>query len=185
MQQQIETTLKRKFPEIERIFSRTSIAEITSDLMPRNIFDGYIMVKMEPKWPRPKRFRETLLAPTQKVANDIPGNNNNEFSQPIQLRFNELISGLRRDVAVKRFGDDMTVLNDTADQVSPLLGKISGAAELKIEQTSGLAKADLTYRSRQDLAIASMWLTRRMWWLWRSSARKSALSFRAIVSSIL
>ncbi|MFJ2988870.1 CusA/CzcA family heavy metal efflux RND transporter [Collimonas sp. NPDC087041] len=137
MQKQIESTLKRKFPEIERVFARTGTAEIASDPMPPNISDGYIMLKPEAEWPQPKKSRAELLAAIQKVANAIPGNNY-EFSQPIQLRFNELISGVRSDVAVKIFGDDMAVLNDTAGKVSTVLGKIDGAAEVKIEQTSGL-----------------------------------------------
>ncbi|MFC5474145.1 CusA/CzcA family heavy metal efflux RND transporter [Paraherbaspirillum soli] len=137
MQKQVERTLKQKFPEIERVFARTGTAEIASDPMPPNISDGYIMLKPESSWPQPKKTRAQLLEAIQDAAAKIPGNNY-EFSQPIQLRFNELISGVRSDVAVKIFGDDMTVLNDTAGKVAVLLGKISGAAEIKIEQTSGL-----------------------------------------------
>ena len=137
MQKQIETALKRQFPEIERVFARTGTAEIASDPMPPNISDGYIMLKPEDSWPKPKKTRPELLAAIQEAASNVPGNNY-EFSQPIQLRFNELISGVRSDVAVKIFGDDMAVLNATADQVSAVLGKITGAAEVKIEQTSGL-----------------------------------------------
>jgi cobalt-zinc-cadmium resistance protein CzcA len=137
MQKQLESTLKRQFPEIERVFARSGTAEIASDPMPPNISDGYIMLKPEASWPEPKKTRPELLAAIQEAANNVPGNNY-EFSQPIQLRFNELISGVRSDVAVKIFGDDMTVLNDTADKVSAVLGKIAGAAEVKIEQTSGL-----------------------------------------------
>lgn len=137
MQKQIEVTLKRQFPEIERVFARTGTAEIASDPMPPNISDGYIMLKPEDSWPKPKKTRPELLAAIQQAANNVPGNNY-EFSQPIQLRFNELISGVRSDVAVKIFGDDMAVLNATADKVSTVLGKITGAAEVKIEQTSGL-----------------------------------------------
>lgn len=137
MQKQIESALKRQFPEIERVFARTGTAEIASDPMPPNISDGYIMLKPEAGWPKPKKSRPELLAAIQEAANRIPGNNY-EFSQPIQLRFNELISGVRSDVAVKIFGDDMKVLNDTADKVSSVLGKIAGATEVKVEQTSGL-----------------------------------------------
>ncbi|AMP05604.1 CusA/CzcA family heavy metal efflux RND transporter [Collimonas pratensis] len=137
MQKQIESTLKQQFPEIERVFARSGTAEIASDPMPPNISDGYIMLKPEDSWPKPKKTRPELLAAIQQAANNVPGNNY-EFSQPIQLRFNELISGVRSDVAVKIFGDDMAVLNATADRVSAVLGKITGAAEVKIEQTSGL-----------------------------------------------
>ncbi|WPG35936.1 CusA/CzcA family heavy metal efflux RND transporter [Variovorax sp. EBFNA2] len=137
MQKQLERTLKDKFPEIERVFARTGTAEIASDPMPPNISDGYIMLKPESEWPQPKRTRDELLAAVQEEVEKLPGNNY-EFSQPIQLRFNELISGVRSDVAVKIFGDDMEVLNQTAAQVSAALGKVPGAAEVKVEQTTGL-----------------------------------------------
>jgi heavy metal efflux system protein len=137
MQKQLERTLKEKFPEIERIFARTGTAEIASDPMPPNISDGYIMLKPESEWPKPRRSRAELLAAVQEEVEKLPGNNY-EFSQPIQLRFNELISGVRSDVAVKIFGDDMDVLNKTAAEVSQVLGKIPGAAEVKVEQTTGL-----------------------------------------------
>ncbi len=137
MQKQLERTLKQKFPEIERIFARTGTAEIASDPMPPNISDGYIMLKPESEWPAPRRSRAELLAAVQEEVEKLPGNNY-EFSQPIQLRFNELISGVRSDVAVKIFGDDMDVLNKTAAEVSQALGRIPGAAEVKVEQTTGL-----------------------------------------------
>ena len=137
MQQQIENTLKAKFPEIERIFARTGTAEIASDPMPPNISDGYIMLKPMDEWPEPRKTRDELLVAIQEVLGKIPGNNY-EFSQPIQLRFNELISGVRSDVAVKIFGDDMEVLNKSAEEVSAMLQKIQGSSEVKVEQTTGL-----------------------------------------------
>lgn len=137
MQQQLEATLKAKFPEIDRVFARTGTAEIASDPMPPNISDGYIMLKPMSDWPEPRKSRDELLAAVQEVVGKIPGNNY-EFSQPIQLRFNELISGVRSDVAVKIFGDDMDVLNKTAEEVSSKLQKIPGASEVKVEQTTGL-----------------------------------------------
>lgn len=100
MQMQIEKTLKKEFPEIDRVFARTGTAEIASDPMPPNISDGYIMLKPQSEWPDPARTRDDLLAAIQAAADRVPGNNF-EFSQPIQLRFNELISGVRSDVAVK------------------------------------------------------------------------------------
>jgi cobalt-zinc-cadmium resistance protein CzcA len=137
MQKQIELTLKRDFPEIERVFARIGTAEIASDPMPPNISDGYIMLKPEAQWPKPKKSRAALLAQIQQAVERLPGNSY-EFSQPIQLRFNELISGVRSDVAVKLFGDDMAVLNETAARIAAMLEKVDGAAEVKIEQTSGL-----------------------------------------------
>jgi cobalt-zinc-cadmium resistance protein CzcA len=137
MQKQLERGLKAKFPEIERVFARTGTAEIASDPMPPNISDGYIMLKPVDQWPSPKKTREQLLAAVQAEAAKYPGNAY-EFSQPIQLRFNELISGVRSDVAVKLFGDDMEVLNDTAGKIAAVLGRVPGATEVKVEQTSGL-----------------------------------------------
>jgi cobalt-zinc-cadmium resistance protein CzcA len=137
MQKQIEKTLKQKFPEVERVFARTGTAEVASDPMPPNISDGYIMLKPEAQWPKPKKTHAELLAAIQEEVTKIPGNNY-EFSQPIQLRFNELISGVRSDVAVKVFGDDTDTLNDTAGKISAVLEKIPGATEVKIEQTTGL-----------------------------------------------
>jgi len=141
MQMQIERTLKAKFPEIERVFARTGTAEVATDVMPPSISDGYIMLKPERDWPAgpdgKRRNRDQLLADIRTTVEALPGNAY-EFSQPIQLRFNELISGVRSDVAVKLFGDDMTVLEAQARIVAAQLGKLAGAAEVKIEQTGGL-----------------------------------------------
>ncbi|CAJ0697660.1 MULTISPECIES: CusA/CzcA family heavy metal efflux RND transporter [Pseudomonadota] len=137
MQQQLEATLKAQFPEIDRVFARTGTAEIASDPMPPNASDGYVMLKPMSDWPEPRKSRDELLAAVQKAVDKVPGNNY-EFSQPIQMRFNELISGVRSDVAVKIFGDDMDVLNKTGEEVSSMLQKIPGASEVKVEQTTGL-----------------------------------------------
>jgi heavy metal efflux system protein len=137
MQQQLERTLVSEFPEIERVFARTGTAEIASDLMPPNISDAYVMLKPQDQWPSPKRTRQELVEAVQERVSKLPGNNY-EFSQPIQLRFNELISGVRADVAVKVFGDDMDVLNKTAQEIAEVLGSISGASEVNVEQTTGL-----------------------------------------------
>ncbi|QNN58848.1 CusA/CzcA family heavy metal efflux RND transporter [Diaphorobacter ruginosibacter] len=137
MQMQLERALKEKHPEIERVFARTGTAEIAADPMPPNISDGYIMLKPRGQWPDPGRSRDDLLAAVQQTVNDIPGSNY-EFSQPIQLRFNELISGVRSDVAVKVFGDDMQVLERTAQAIAAALQKVAGASEVKVEQTTGL-----------------------------------------------
>ncbi|WP_157119317.1 efflux RND transporter permease subunit, partial [Azohydromonas lata] len=137
MQQQLERTLKDKFPEIERVFSRTGTAEIAADPMPPNISDAYVMLKAREQWPEPRRTREELVAAVQEEVARLPGQNY-EFSQPIQLRFNELISGVRADVAVKVFGDDMEQLNTTAAQIADVLRRLPGAAEVNVEQTTGL-----------------------------------------------
>ncbi|WP_217588933.1 efflux RND transporter permease subunit [Burkholderia sp. GbtcB21] len=137
MQKSIEKTLKARFPEIERVFARTGTAEIAADPMPPNLSDGYIMLKPTDQWPDPKKPRDQLVREIEEALAELPGNAY-EFSQPIQLRFNELISGVRSDVAVKIFGDDMAVLNQTGEQIAAALQKVPGASEVKVEQTTGL-----------------------------------------------
>ncbi|PMV26796.1 MULTISPECIES: CusA/CzcA family heavy metal efflux RND transporter [unclassified Pseudomonas] len=137
MQQQLEKTLMAQVPEIQRVFARTGTAEIASDPMPPNISDSYVMLKPKDQWPDPKKSREALIADIQRASAIVPGSAY-ELSQPIQLRFNELISGVRSDVAVKVFGDDMGVLNTTAGEIAETLQTLDGASEVKVEQTSGL-----------------------------------------------
>ncbi|RFP09870.1 CusA/CzcA family heavy metal efflux RND transporter [Duganella sp. BJB488] len=159
MQQQLELALKRQFPEIERVFARTGTAEIASDPMPPNVSDGYIMLKPESQWPAPKKSHAQLVAAIRRAAEQLPGNAY-EFSQPIQLRFNELISGVRSDVAVKLFGDDMAVLGETAARIAAALGKVDGATEVKVEQTGGLpvltVRIDRASTARYGLNVADV-----------------------------
>lgn len=159
MQMQLERTLKAKFPEIERIFARTGTAEIASDPMPPNISDAYVMLKPVDQWPEPRRTRQELVEAVQAEVGKLPGNNY-EFSQPIQLRFNELVSGVRADVAVKVFGDDMDVLNSTAREIEEILKSIPGSAEVNVEQTTGLpmltVNIDREKATRYGLNIADV-----------------------------
>lgn len=103
MQKELERNL-RTFPEVKRVFAKIGTAEIATDPMPPNVADTFIILKPESEWPSPKRTKEELVTAMQKVVAAVPGNNY-EFTQPIQMRFNELISGVRADVAVKVFGD--------------------------------------------------------------------------------
>jgi cobalt-zinc-cadmium resistance protein CzcA len=137
MQQRLERAIVQQVPEVLRVFARTGTAEIASDPMPPNISDSYLMLKPKDQWPDPDKPREALIADIQKAAASVPGSNY-ELSQPIQLRFNELISGVRSDVAVKVFGDDMAVLDATATKIAATLQKVDGASEVKVEQTTGL-----------------------------------------------
>lgn len=137
MQQQIETTLMREFPEIARVFARIGTAEIASDPMPPSVADSYIIFKPEKDWPKPRRSRDQVESAIRTTLEGLPGNSY-EFSQPIQLRVNELVSGVRSDVAVKVFGDDLGVLETTANEIAATLRKVPGASEVQVEQTSGL-----------------------------------------------
>lgn len=136
MQQDLERVIQ-KFPEVERVFSKIGTAEIATDPMPPSLADTFIMLKPENEWPKPKRSKEAFIEALQESVAKVPGNNY-EFTQPIQMRFNELISGVRSDVAVKVFGDDMDVMNKSAEKISQVLSKIDGATDVKVEQTTGL-----------------------------------------------
>lgn len=137
IQENTEKLLLKKFPEIHAIFARTGTAEVATDVMPPNISDGYIMLKPRDAWPNSKETLDELRSRMQAYLGTLPGNNS-EFSQPIELRFNELISGVRSDVGVKIFGDDMQVLNAEAEKISKLIQQVSGSTAVKVEQTSGL-----------------------------------------------
>lgn len=137
MQQQIETTLLQKHPEIARVFARIGTAEIASDPMPPNVADGIVMLKPEKDWPRPRKTRAELVDAMRATLEALPGQGY-EFSQPIQLRVNELVSGVRSDVAVKVFGDDLALLDASAQQVAAALRRVAGASEVQVEQTTGL-----------------------------------------------
>lgn len=136
MQTELEHTVK-SFPQVDRIFAKIGTAEIASDPMPPNVADNYVMLKPKSEWPDPNLSKNALTAQIQKAVSAVPGNNY-EFTQPIQMRFNELISGVRSDVAVKVFGDDMDVMNNTAKEISEVLEKIQGGEDIKVEQTTGL-----------------------------------------------
>ncbi|OZA05660.1 MAG: CusA/CzcA family heavy metal efflux RND transporter [Methylophilaceae bacterium 17-44-8] len=136
MQTELEHTIKA-FPQVERIFAKLGTAEIASDPMPPSVADNFVMLKPKSEWPDPNLTKNELVAQMQKAVADVPGNNY-EFTQPIQMRFNELISGVRSDVAVKVFGDDMQVMNESAEEISKVLSSIQGGEDVKVEQTTGL-----------------------------------------------
>jgi len=125
------------FPEVLHVFAKIGTAEIATDPMPPNVADTFIMLKPRKEWPNPKKTKQQLVQEIEEAVKQVPGNNY-EFTQPIQMRFNELISGVRSDVAVKVFGDDTSVLLSTAEAISAQLKKVPGAADVKVEQVSGL-----------------------------------------------
>ena len=136
MQKELEHTVKG-FPQVDNIFSKIGLAEIATDPMPPSVADNYIMLKPRSEWPNPDLSKNELIEQMQEAVAHVPGNNY-EFTQPIQMRFNELISGVRSDVAVKVFGDDMEVMNRTAEDISKVLASIEGGEDIKVEQTTGL-----------------------------------------------
>ena len=167
MQEMTEKLLLQNFPEIKNVFARTGTAEVATDVMPPNISDGFIMLKPRQEWPNPKESLDDLRSRIEAFLETLPGNNS-EFSQPIELRFNELISGVRSDIGIKIFGDDMQVLNDEAAKIARIVQKISGSTAVKVEQTSGLpllnidvnrslaAQYGLSVREIQNLVASSI-----------------------------
>ena len=136
MQNQLERVIKAT-PEIDTLFSKIGTAEIASDPMPPNVADTFLIIKPREQWPDPTKTKNQLVQEIQELVSTSPGNKY-EFTQPIQMRFNELISGVRADVAVKIFGDDMDVLVNTGKEIESVLSNIQGASDVRIEQITGL-----------------------------------------------
>lgn len=136
MQKQLEAEL-RKVPEVESVFGRIGTAEIANDPMPPNLADTFIMLKPRSEWPDPEKPKPELIAELSDLVEKVPGNNY-EFTQPIEMRFNELISGVRADVAVKIYGDDLNVLREAGEAAETVLASVPGAADARMEQVSGL-----------------------------------------------
>ncbi len=138
-----------EFPEVETVFARVGTAEVATDPMGVNVADVYVMLKPRKEWKTVKTKAELIEKIQERLA-PLAGQNYS-FSQPIELRFNELIAGVRADVAVKVFGDDMDELSRIAAQVNELLGKVQGAEDVQFEQTSGLPVMQMEM-DRQALA---------------------------------
>ena len=136
MQEALETKLAG-LPEVRRVFAKIGTAEVASDPMPPSISDTFVMLKDRDDWPDPGKPKASLLEEIEQVIERIPGSNY-EITQPIQMRTNELISGIRSDVAVKLYGDDLDELARVAARVQALMAKVPGAADVKTEQLTGL-----------------------------------------------
>jgi cobalt-zinc-cadmium resistance protein CzcA len=136
MQNELEEMIKT-FPEVDRVFTKIGTAEIATDPAPPNLADVFIILKPKSEWPGPHHTKAELITAMEQAIRKVPGNNY-EFTQPIQMRFNELLSGVRSDVAVKVFGDDLDTLLAVGEQIEKILGTIPGAADVRIEQITGL-----------------------------------------------
>lgn len=146
-------------PEVKDVFARTGTAEVATDPMPPSISDGYVMLKPREQWPDPKKPKAEVVEQIETAAEQVAGSLY-ELSQPIQLRFNELISGVRSDVGVKIFGDDLDVLTQVSGQVQSVLQTIKGAADVKSEQVAGLpvltVKLDRKALARFGISVAEV-----------------------------
>lgn len=136
MQLEIEKVVG-SFPEVAFIYSKTGTAEVASDPMPPNASDTFIILKPATEWPDPKMTKDDLVQKIQEAVEDQPGNNL-VFSQPIQMRFNELLAGVRGDLAVKVFGEDFDPMLSAANQIASILRSTPGATDVNVEQAAGL-----------------------------------------------
>ncbi|PZP83883.1 MAG: CusA/CzcA family heavy metal efflux RND transporter [Micavibrio aeruginosavorus] len=146
-------------PEVAFAYAKTGTAEMAADPMPPNVSDTFIILKDKEEWPDPSISKSEIIEKITEAVSDVPGNNY-EFTQPIQMRFNELISGVRSDVAVKVYGDDFPAMEKTAAELVQVLKGIDGAADVKMEQTSGLpmleVKLDKDAIARYGLNVADV-----------------------------
>jgi cobalt-zinc-cadmium resistance protein CzcA len=141
MQFAVEKAITRE-PEVQFAFSRTGTSEIASDPMPPNVTDTFVILKPRDQWPDPSLDKAELVERLEKRLSNLPGNAY-EITQPIQMRFNELIAGVRGDIAVKVFGDDFGQMNAAADAIADVLRKTRGAVDVRVEQTEGLPMLDI------------------------------------------
>jgi cobalt-zinc-cadmium resistance protein CzcA len=141
MQAALERAL-RSVPEVETTFAKIGTAEVATDPMPPSVADGFVMLKERAEWPDPRRPKDEVVRALEAAVAGVPGNNY-EFTQPIEMRMNELIAGVRSDVAVKVFGDDLERLRATGDRIARVLERIPGAADVKAEQVSGLPMLEI------------------------------------------
>lgn len=142
MQEALESRLA-ELPEVSHVFAKLGTAEVATDPMPPNVADTFVIIKPRSEWPDPLKPKAQFVAELEAVARAIPGNNY-EFTQPIQMRFNELIAGVRTDLGVKVYGDDFDALIAIADRVEQLIGGIPGAADVRVEQATGLPMLTVT-----------------------------------------
>ena len=142
MQEALEKRI-RQFPEVERVFAKIGTPEVATDPMPPSVADNFIMLKDRKEWPNPRKTRDQLVAELNKAVNEVPGNNY-EFTQPVKMRMNELIAGVRADVAIKLFGDDLDQLLESGQAIEEVAGGIAGAQDVKLEQVTGLPMLSVT-----------------------------------------
>jgi cobalt-zinc-cadmium resistance protein CzcA len=136
MQNALENAL-RELPEVERVFSKIGTGEVANDPMPPSVADTFLMIKPRDEWPDPQKPKSQFVAELEELALTVPGNKY-EITQPIEMRFNELIAGVRSELAVKVYGDDLDILAEIGEDIEAVIRRIPGAADVRTEQTTGL-----------------------------------------------
>ncbi len=136
MQSALEDRIK-KFPEVDMVFAKIGTADVATDPVPPSVADTFVIMKPRDQWPDPRKPKAQLVAEMNKAVQEVPGSRY-EFIQPIQMRFNELIAGVRSDVAIKVYGDDLDQLAATAAEIENVVGSIAGSQDAQTEQVTGL-----------------------------------------------
>ena len=136
MQEQLEAEIKA-LPEVEHVFAKIGTAEVATDAVPPSVADNFIILKPREQWPDPDKPKAQFVRELEAKVTPIPGNRY-EFLQPIQMRFNELIAGVRAELAVKVFGDDFDTLIELGAAVENAINQVPGAADVAVEQATGL-----------------------------------------------
>ena len=158
MQEVLEQRLKQ-FPQVDSVFAKIGTPEVATDPMPPNVADTFLILKPRKDWPNPALPKSELIKQIEAAAKALPGNNY-EFTQPIEMRFNELISGVRADVAIKVFGDDLEQLKQSAQSILTIIRDIPGQADARLEQVSGLPMVSVEPKrlalSRYGLSVDSL-----------------------------
>ncbi len=145
----IEQIVKSNFPEVEKIVSRIGVAEVPTDPMPMDIADIFVIMKPQSEWVSADS-KDEMVEKMKEAVEQIPGVNY-EFTQPIEMRFNELLEGVREDIAIKLYGDDITILATKAEEISKIIAGTQGIGDMKVEATTGLPQMTVNY-NRHKLA---------------------------------
>lgn len=163
MQKRLEQTIMQ-YPQVLTVFAKSGTAEVATDAMPPNVTDTFVMLKPHEQWPNPELSKAQFVEQLERDLQNVPGNNY-EFTQPIQMRFNELISGVRADLGIKIYGDDLTTLRDSASRILTVLQDIPGAADARLEQVDEIPiftvnpKPKALARYNLDVTDLQTWLS--------------------------
>jgi cobalt-zinc-cadmium resistance protein CzcA len=126
-----------ELPQVAKVFSKVGTPDVANDPMPPNVADTFVILKSRDAWPQPDQAKSELIHQLEDAVSDLPGNNY-EFTQPIEMRFNELISGVRSDLGIKIFGDDLDQLLAAGEEIQAVVESVAGASGARVEQVTGL-----------------------------------------------
>lgn len=144
MQETLEEKI-RQLPEVERVFAKIGTADVATDAVPPSVADNFIILKPRDQWPDPGKPKAQVVEELSAIVDTVPGSRY-EFLQPIQMRFNELLAGVRAELAIKVFGDDFAQLEALGKQIEGVVSGVEGAADIQMEQVTGLPVLTITPR---------------------------------------